>query len=142
MQSIKIACVLVALLWQGMVAFAQKPATGGGKPNTNYKVVMTSEAFYPEGEAKLYEILNRKIIFTDSVRALVDQGIRIDSTVLLSFFVETDSTISEMSILQDVGHGIGQRLADFVQNLRYAPGRENTIPVRTNVVLSMPIIIK
>lgn len=111
-------------------------------PRKNFKVVRTSEAFFPAGDAKLYELLNRKIIFTDTARALIDRGIKIDSTVLLSFYVEIDSSISDMTVLQDVGYGIGTGLAEFVKTLKYAPGQENTIPVRTNVVLSMPVRIK
>lgn len=142
MQSTKIALILLCVLFSSFQLLAQKVNNKTKASTPNYKVKLTSEAFFPAGEAKLYEILNRKIIFTDTVRDLIDQGVRIDSTVLLSFYVEPDSSISDMSILQDVGHGIGQRLADFVQTLKYAPGKENEIPMRANVILSMPIILK
>jgi hypothetical protein len=137
MQSIKF---IFSLLLTGLLPLLGSAQTN--PPGKNFKVIRTSEAFFPDGDAKLYELLNRKIIFTDTARALIDRGVKIDSVVLLSFYVETDSSISDMTVLQDVGYEIGYRLAEFVKTLRYAPGQENNIPVRTNVVLSMPIKIK
>lgn len=95
------------------------------------KDVDTAPSFYA-GEDALYEFISQNFKKPD-VPELIGK-------VLLSFVVETDGTLNEISIVRDIGFGTGAE-AERVMKLSpsWIPGRNKGKVVRVKHYLAIPI---
>ncbi len=88
----------------------------------------------------LLKFIYANVQYPDSARL---QGI--EGTVVINFIVNPDSTISEAKIVRDIGGGCGDA-ALYVINalnplgLKWAPGRQGTVPVK--VAMNIPVKFK
>jgi len=116
-------------LFFNLISYAQ--STNGSQ---NFKVETSQEAAYPGGETELYKNIYVKLKYTE---AAIDQ--KLETTVMLSLFVETDSTVSRVSVLNDPGFGVADSLVSFLSNTRFVPALMNGKPFRTQVMLNVPV---
>lgn len=88
----------------------------------------------------LLKFLYKNIRYPDSARLLGIEG-----TVVVSFVVEKDSTISNINLMKDIGGGCGieaMRVVNGINQLglKFVPGTMQNIPVR--VQMNVPIKFK
>jgi hypothetical protein len=100
----------------------------------NFKVETNQEAGYPGGETELYKDIYIKLKYSE---VAIEQ--KIETTVMLSLFVETDSTVSRVSILNDPGFGVADSLTSYLSNTKFVPALMNGKPFRTQIMLNIPV---
>lgn len=104
------------------------------KPSQNFKVETTREAQYPGGETELYRDIYRNLNYTQEAKAK-----KVETTVMVSLFVEPDSSVSNIKILNDPGFGTGDSLKVYLNNTRFVPALMNGTPYRTQLMLNIPL---
>lgn len=64
--------------------------------------------------------------------------------VYVSFVVETDGSLSDIQVMRDPGHGLGQEAVRVLKNIRtkWRPGVKNGIPVRTSYNLPIKVNVR
>lgn len=117
--------LLICLLLAGMFAQAQ----------TNYSVTTTREASYPGGDEALYAFLHKNIKYPEQAKAAGVEG-----DIYVSFFVEVDSTTSNVSAMSDLGAGTRDEAIRVVKLLRFAPALQNGKPIRSNMMI--PVLFR
>ncbi len=100
----------------------------------NIKVVQEQEAYYPKGEQALFIYFYENIKYS---KEAIDN--KANGEVMLSFFVEADSSITNVQIFSNIGYGIDQQAVELLKKLKYAPSIQNGVKLRQNVMLSIPI---
>lgn len=118
--------VLFICLSSGLAANAQTE-------NQNMKVEQTREAYYPEGEDALVNHIFYGIKYSPASKEAKAQG-----PVMAIFFVNTDSTLSNIRIVKDPGFGIGDSVKEVLEMVKYVPAMENSTPVRSQVMITVP----
>ncbi|MFC2100318.1 energy transducer TonB [Bacteroidota bacterium] len=106
----------------------------GYKDPQNMKVTMDREAYFPLGDEYLYEYFFYKLRYDQ--KAIDDELI---GEVLLSFVVNTDSTISDIFIINSVGYGVDEQVIRILKPLKYVPATLNGLIVKSNLIMSVPI---
>ncbi len=103
--------------------------------NRNYAVEYSRGAEYPGGDEALYTKLFREMQYPAEAK---EKGITGDLT--LSFFVEKDSTVSEVTALNDLGYGTKEEAIRLIKSLKFAPAIQNGQPVRQQMM--MPVLFR
>jgi len=103
----------------------------------NMEVVTSREAHYPSGNEALFKYLLDNIKYPNEPKGEVVTG-----DVMVSFYVESDSSLSEFIILSDVGYGIGDEVVKVLKELKYTPSIQNGILLRMNTMLTVPIRVR
>lgn len=64
--------------------------------------------------------------------------------VYVSFVVETDGSLSDIQVMRDPGHGLGQEAMRVLKNIKtkWKPGFKNGIPVRTSYNLPIKVNVR
>jgi TonB family protein len=114
-------------------AFAQTQIQDG--THRNYEVKMSQQAEYPGGNTQLYKDLAAKMEYPAEA-----QEKKITGDVMVSFFVEADSTTSEVRALRDLGGGTKQEAERLIKLLKFAPAIQNGKPVRQQMML--PVLFR
>ena len=102
--------------------------------NKNIKVKANSEPAYPAGEMALYEYVFNKLEYSKEAIAAKAKG-----EAMINFDVNPDSTLSNFSVVTEVGYGIDQSLITILKELKFAPGTINGKAVTKNLLLSFPV---
>jgi protein TonB len=105
------------------------------KAQTNYAVTTTREATYPGGDEALYAFLHKEMQYPAEAK---EKGVQGD--VYVSFFVEPDSTVSEVKVLSDLGSGTKEEAIRLVKLLKFSPALQNGKPVRSNMMI--PVLFR
>lgn len=100
----------------------------------NMKVKTTREAQYPGGEETLYQDIYRNLKYSEEA---VKQ--KVETTVMVSFFVEGDSTISSVNVINDPGYGCGESLKKYLIQKKFEPALLNGTPYRSQLMLNVPL---
>jgi TonB family protein len=100
----------------------------------NIKVETTQEAQYPGGEEKLYQDVYYNLKYSEEAKKNKAEG-----TVMVSFFVEPDSTVKSVKIISEPGFGCGESVKEFLLNTKFAPAMMNGTPFRTQLMLNVPV---
>jgi hypothetical protein len=100
----------------------------------NMEVKMTREAFYPEGDMALATYLFHNLKYSEEAKVNKVKG-----DVTISFFVELDSTLTNIKIMNDLGCGCQESLKELIGKLKYYPALVNGVPMRSNVLISVNI---
>jgi protein TonB len=88
---------------------------------------------FPGGEEELLKYVNNNIIYPTIAR---ENGIT--GRVVLTFIVSVDGTISNISVLRDIGGGCAEEAIRVVKKMpKWSAGRHNGRPV--NVEFNLPI---
>ncbi len=89
------------------------------------------EPSFPGGQAAMYKYLGKKIKYPKKARKSYIQG-----QVLLTFIVEKDGTISNVTIIKDIGGGCGEAVKRAIKSMpRWSPGEANDRPVKVRYTL-------
>jgi protein TonB len=100
----------------------------------NMKVEMTRDAYYPEGDKAFYTFVFHNLKYTDEARAN-----KVAGDVMISFFVEADSSLTGIKVLTDLGFGCTENMKELLKNVKFIPALINGIPMRSKVLLTVPI---
>jgi protein TonB len=111
------------------VSFSQ--TEGDGK---NMKVEMNQEAHYPQGDKALYDYLFKKVKYSEEAKTN-----KVSGEVMVSFWVEADSSLTKINIISDPGCGCGESLKELLSKLKFAPALVNGVPMRSKVILNVPV---
>lgn len=88
---------------------------------------------YDGGETAMYEWLGNNIKYPQ-----VAKETGIIGTVIVTFVVEKDGSITNVSVLKDIGGGCGEEAIRVVKNMpKWKAGKQNGVPVR--VQFNLPI---
>ena len=112
------------------------PTTDPGKYSDpqNMDVIYSSKAKCKLGEAEMYNIIYKKMSYSDEAKAA-----NIDDKVLLSFDVNFDEKLQNFNIIHGVGYGIDEALIKIISEIPFDAAVMNGIKVRQNIILSIPI---
>ncbi len=100
----------------------------------NMEVTYTREAYYQGGDMQLVQDIWSKMEYTEeAVNALVD------SQIMVSFNVNTDSTVSGISIIRGLDYGINEEFVRVFKQLKFVPAIADGNIVTQNMILNIPI---
>lgn len=100
----------------------------------NIHVTTEQEAHYPQGNQKLYEDVFYHLQYPDeAVQA------KVIGTVTLSFVVDPDGTLRDISVLKGVGYGVDEALVRVLKELKFAPAIQNGVKVRSTLIMNFPV---
>ena len=101
-----------------------------------YRVVEDMPAF-PGGEEEMFNYLSHNINYP-----LIAKQTGIQGTVHLTFVVETDGSISNVSILRGIGGGCDQEAMRVVKSMpTWTPGNQQGRPVRVQFNLPVKFVL-
>lgn len=103
----------------------------------NMEVALNQDAHYVDGDQALFEYIYKNVQYPDKAKGKALKG-----EILLSFNVETDSTLSDVSIISGVGYGADEEVKRLIESLKFAPSIQNGMKVKMNLMLSVPVSIK
>ncbi len=100
----------------------------------NMSVNYNREADYAGGINQLIiDIWNKMEYTQEAINA------RLDGEVLISFDVQTDSTLSTIEIILGMGMGIDDELERVLKTLKFIPALADGNPVKMNMMITIPI---
>lgn len=93
---------------------------------------------FPGGEEKLKEYIAKNLRYPVSAREN-----KIEGTVYISAIVEVDGTLSNIKIVQDLGHGCGEAAQNLVKDMpKWKPGKRDGKPARMGVNLPIKFVLE
>ncbi len=100
----------------------------------NFEVKTDREAEYPGGDRAL-------VMYVYSNAPYSDEAIeaRAEGTVMLSFNVNTDSTLTDFVVLQDTSPKCGPAVVELMKTLKFIPAIESGILVRRQKIISLMV---
>ncbi|MDD2386251.1 MAG: energy transducer TonB [Bacteroidales bacterium] len=124
-KTVILLCVLATVL----TSFAQDYSDP-----QNMDVEYNRDADYPGGVNKFITDLWDQMEYTqDAIDALID------GEIMVSFDVKPDSTISGVSIISGLGHGIDEEFTRILLSMKFKPALVEGTPIKMNMMLSVPI---
>jgi len=100
--------------------------------------ITDKDASFIGGNIEMQKFINEKIVFPEDAKKFGDQG-----TVYVSFVVEPDGSITNVSIERGVSYSIDSEAKRVVRAFpKWNPGEVNFKPVRTRVRLPITFEIK
>ncbi len=126
--------IVLLLVFSQLLKAQTGDSTKTKSSKVNMKIITEQEAHYQgtDYEFAMYFFENMEY----SEEALKN---RISGEVMLSFDVLQDSTISDVRVLGSLGYGIDEEVVRLLKNLKYAPRIQNGIPVKANMIITIPI---
>jgi len=128
-----IPLILLTLAWAGS-AWAQQPIQDG--TGRNFTMVTTREASYPGGNVAMAKYIYRNMMYPEAAKANKIQG-----DIMVVFFVEPDSTASEVKAMKDLGHGTKEEAERLIRAAKFLPALQNGKPIRQQMMVSVPFRI-
>jgi len=106
-------------------------------PNVNQDVNMKidqHEAYFEGGNDSLFRIIYSQLEFSEEAI-----GANVQGNILLSFFVNFDGKVRNINVLEGVGYGIDERVAEIIKDLVFVPAKMNNTAYRSQVFYTVPI---
>ncbi len=100
----------------------------------NSQVITTTEPSFPKGDNELYMYVLYNITYSEESKKKFIEG-----EVTLSFDVNADSTVSNITLIKGVGFGIDDETEKLIQKLKFIPAVQNGFPVKMNTMYSFPV---
>jgi periplasmic protein TonB len=101
--------------------------------NTSILTIAEQMPTYPGGEDAMYEFLGSKIMYPKYAKEN-----NITGTLIITFVVESDGSITDVRALKDIGGGCGEEAIRVVKSMpKWTPGKQNGELVR--VQYNLPI---
>lgn len=113
-----------------LFSFASNAQDNSGQ---NMKVE-TTDAHYPEGDQALTNYLFYNMKFSEEAKANKVQG-----DMMVSFFVEADSSLTNIKVITDLGYGCSDNMKALLEKVKYAPALVNGTPMRSKVIITVPV---
>ena len=90
-------------------------------------MVVESDPEFPGGMDSLYAFIQRNLVYPQQAK---EQGV--EGTVIVSFTVEKDGSISNLKVLRDIGGGCGAEAVRVLMKMpKWKPGKQRGVAVRT-----------
>ena len=96
--------------------------------------VSAKDAHYEKGDVALYNFVYDKIKYSKEAIANKPAG-----DVMVSFDVETDSTLTGFKIITGVGFGMDEEIIRVLKTLKFVPSIQNGFPIKMNMMYTFPI---
>ncbi|MCK9612971.1 MAG: energy transducer TonB [Bacteroidales bacterium] len=100
----------------------------------NYSVKVNQNAHYSGGEFALAKYFLENITY--SPEAIQN---KLSGTAILSFTVKTDSTITDIIPLSNIGFNIEDEVSVWLKKLKYAPAMANGVAYQSNLIINVNI---
>lgn len=100
----------------------------------NFTVVHQREAHYPEGDTAFQNYFNRNLKYNQTAFEK-----RLYGSVMVSFNVMPDSTLTDVTVLSGVGSGVDEEVAALLKPMKFVPAIANGVNVRSNMIVSVTI---
>jgi periplasmic protein TonB len=100
----------------------------------NFQVVQQQQAHYPKGDVAFQEYFNLNLKYT---QAAYDK--RLYGSVMVSFNVLADSTVTEVTVLSGLGYGVDEEIVKMITQMKFAPAVSNGVVVRSNMIVSINV---
>ena len=124
---------IAAVLMLGALGLqAQEEEKRDYKVGRNYKVVTEKNAEYPGGNEAMYMFFYKNMEFPAEAREN-----KISGQINVSFDVETDSTVSNVEALNDLGYGTKAEAIRLVKLLKFAPAIQNGRATRQHMMVAV-----
>lgn len=135
MKTNKLFCTLLISLLLGWLLPLQAQSDSINADNTYY-VIVEQEPSFPGGIDALYQYLGSNIIYPATA---TQKGII--GTVIVTFIVETDGSISNIKVLKDPGFGMSEEVVRVVNAMpRWTPAMQSGKPVRA--LFTLPVVFR
>ncbi|MCX7696295.1 MAG: energy transducer TonB [Bacteroidales bacterium] len=105
------------------------------KDKQNMDVIYSREARYKGDVKEMYKIIYSNITIPEAAKK-----VNLRDTMLVSFDVNFDGKIQDVRIIHGVGYGIDEQVVRIIPTLPFEPAITNGIPVRQNMMISIPIV--
>lgn len=122
------------LVLSPVFSFSQENQQNKNPYDVNFTFNTDQQPYYPAGEIALYTYFYNTIKYGEQAVAN-----KINGEVMVSFYVMSDSTLSEINVLSGVGYGIDEEVVRVLAPLKYAPGIVDGEKVKMNVILYVPV---
>ncbi|MCB9230845.1 MAG: energy transducer TonB [Bacteroidia bacterium] len=126
------ACLITGMLFLTVNAQAQVAEKEHQTTGKNFKVVTERNAEYPGGNEAMYMFFYKNMEFPKAAREN-----NITGKVNVSFQVEPDSSTSNVSAMNDLGHGTAEEAVRLVKLLKFAPAIQNGKAIRQNMMVTV-----
>ncbi|MFA4852284.1 MAG: energy transducer TonB [Bacteroidales bacterium] len=131
MKTIKVLFILLVIL--SIKANAQKTDTSISKKTDVVLIIVEVMPLYPGGEEAMF-----KFIGDNTIYPIIAKEKGVSGTVIVTFVVEKDGSISNVNLLKDIGGGCGEEAVRVVKAMpRWIPGKQNGVNIR--VQYNLPI---
>ncbi len=131
----KTTLIILLLLWVPAIAYCQgNNSSGNEQIGANFNVVTQQEPSFPGGDQNLFNYFLNNIHYSDA-----DIANKLRGTVMVSFDVMPDSSITNLAVLSGINKGIDDEILQLVKNLKYTPGIENGTVTKMNVILTVNV---
>ena len=100
----------------------------------NMKVVSTQDPSYPKGEPALYNYVLMNVKYSDEAKKKYIEG-----DVMMSFWVNTDSTVTNTKVISGIGYGIDEEVKRVVEGLKFSPGQMNGKARKMQLIMTFPV---
>lgn len=124
---------LAAVLLITVTCYSQEETKKKYDDPQNMDVTVDQEAHFPEGEQKLLDFINEKMVYPPETK-----GKAIEGSLMLSFDVMPDSTLANFAVIQGVGYGVDEEVILILKDVKYAPSIQNGVKLRMNVIATFP----
>ena len=121
--------VLIVSLFIGFNSYAQNY-----DDKQNMKVIVSQDAYYPAGEMALYQYIFKNINYSEEAKTN-----KVDGSIMASFNIETDSTVSNIVVLSGVGFGVDEEMKRLLKELKFAPAIQNSEKTKMNLMFNFPV---
>lgn len=101
----------------------------------NMDVIYSKEAHYKGDIKEMYKTIYNSLIFPEAAKKA-----NLRDTMLVSFDVNFDGKVQDVRIIKGVGYGIDEQVLKIIPTLPFEPAITNGIPVRQNVMITIPIV--
>jgi len=126
----KTKLIIVLIIYSGII-FSQEKTT---KDSQNIKVVTDSEPAYVKGEQQLYmDVLYNVKYPEEAIKKYVEGNVH------LSFYVKTDSTVTNCIIISGVDKATDEAVSNYVKTLKFIPAKQNGVVVKMNTMYTFPV---
>jgi len=120
--------ILIAILiLSGYAVSAQSPS------DVNMKVE-TRDAFYPGGQETFDNYIFKHLTYTEEAKSA-----KSEAEVMVSFYVNSDSSITDIKVMNDPGYGVGEKLKELLKTMKFAPALANGTPIRSKMIMYVPV---
>ncbi len=102
--------------------------------DVNFKIDYNRQAQYPEGDEAFYAYIFKNISYSEEAKKNNASG-----NVLVSFDVETDSTLTNIIVLSSPGYGTDKEIVRLLTPLKFVPAVVNGQLIKQNMMLTIPV---
>jgi len=92
---------------------------------------------FPGGEGALLDFLSKNLKYPEEAKEIGTTG-----RVFITFVVETDGSITDVTIMRGIGNGCDEEAVRVVKSMpNWTPGKQNNVPVRVKFNLPIKFVL-